>query len=61
MRKRSSRAGQATRHHEDGVSILAPFDEDEQAKAERRFPMELLLVVVIVILLFGGGFSFYRR
>jgi hypothetical protein len=43
------------------VSILAASAEGDQAKAERRYPMELLLIIVILILLFGGGFSFYRR
>jgi hypothetical protein len=42
------------------VSILAPSDEDEQPKGERRSSMELLLIVIILLLLFGG-FSFSRR
>jgi hypothetical protein len=45
----------------NGVSILVPSIEEEQAEGERRFPMEILLIIVILILLFGGGLGLYRR
>jgi hypothetical protein len=55
-------AGRKSGHVQgDGVSILVPSLEQEQAEGERRYPMELLLVILILILLFGGGFGLYRR